>query len=297
MQLFTENGNSSEKTMKIKHFDIRHKAITWHQYSRGNAYPSSTATHLERERFQTNAKGMLSEREFEVDCFLSILQEIKEKRITLVELGTGWGEWCLALAGVVTHKIIPIEAKEYSCLAIEGNPFYCECMNKNFTKQGVNCIVENAAVSDHNGYCGFDIQNANGSIAFSKVGNSALLGLCFGALSALRKKTFEVPQYKLGTVLNMHQLKHIDILHMDIQGSEVKVIEGGFSYINANTIDYMLIGTHSEEAHAELEFLLKNRYELVVNALPGKSYSYNGLQLAKFRRGQDGLQIYKRRGL
>ena len=283
--------------MKIKHFDIKRNGITWHQCSRGNAYSLSTATQLETERFQANARGILSEREFEVDCFLSILQEIKNKKIVLVELGAGWGEWCLALAGVITHKIIPITATKYSCLAVEGNPFYCQAMKENFARQEINCEVENGAISNHDGNCKFDILNTDGAIAFDKVGSSAILGLCFGTLSAMRKKIIEVPRYRLGTVLGKHQLKHIDILHMDIQGSEVKAIEGGLSFVNRNTIDYIMIGTHSKTTNSKLKYLLRNRYELVINALPGKPFSCNGTPFVDFRKGQDGLQIYRRRNL
>jgi len=283
--------------MKIKHFEIQHKNLSWHQYSRGKAYSVSIATQLETERFQANAKGVLSEREFEVDCFLSILQSINKKKITLVELGAGWGEWCLALAGVIDHKIVPMETREYYCLAVEGNPLYCQESQENFKQQGINCKVLNAAVSDHNGNCKFDIDNVSGAIAFSKVSGSMLLGTCFGILSMLQKKTIAVPQYRLATILNMYHLNHIDILHVDIQGNEVKVIKGGLHAINTKTIDYILIGTHSKAIHTELEYLLRNRYELVVNAFPGKPYTFNGLPSIDFKKGQDGLQLYHRRGL
>jgi len=283
--------------MKIEHFNIQHKAMSWHQYSRGKAYHISTATQLETQRFWASNSKVLSEREFEVDCFLSILKNIKRKSIVLVELGAGWGEWCLSLAGVVDRKIISMSATKYRCVAVEGNPIYCSNMKDNFSQQGISCVVINAAVSNHNGSCKFSTYNTDGTIAFSQIGGSVLHGLGTGILSTILNKNITVPQYTLKQILDMCQLKHIDILHMDIQGNEVKVIENWIGITREKAIDYMLIGTHGKDINSRLEHLLVKEYDLIINAYPGEYFMRTGIPAVKFLKGQDGLQLYQRKGL
>jgi hypothetical protein len=92
--------------MIIKHFEINPPEIDvpedckpcWYGLYRLKACYSDMAW----KRFKDAEKlshemGYMGERELEVDLFLSILQDIKSRSVTFVELGAGYADWCLAI--------------------------------------------------------------------------------------------------------------------------------------------------------------------------------------------------------
>jgi len=105
--------------MKIKHFDIQtpKSSPRW-----GNDWLQMWHGNHRLAKCWDDKLTNTSERDFEIDCFLSILAEIKKDSVRMFELGAGYGEWCLALDGVLKHKLIQTQIKSYRCLAIEAEP-------------------------------------------------------------------------------------------------------------------------------------------------------------------------------
>ncbi len=91
----------------------------WYGYHRMTRCWSNEMRQQFKEQSElTISKGEIIESQFERECFLSILADIKKQHVNMFELGAGWGEWCLALAGVIDHKIISIQPVSYRCLAV-----------------------------------------------------------------------------------------------------------------------------------------------------------------------------------
>lgn len=66
------------------------------------------------------------------------------------------------------------------------------------------------------------------------------------------KGDFEVDKF-----MAERDLKHLDILHSDIQGYEVDMLDGATKLLSDQSADYIFISTHSEDIHSEVISCLK----------------------------------------
>lgn len=278
--------------MDIKHYKItKPKRIisatngwrqAWHGY-----YRLSEVTQMEIE-------ATSQERTLEVDCLLSIIEDISNRgkqHIKLIELGAGWGETCMALAGAIDFKLIPHNIKSYSYLAIEAEPYYCELIEKHFLTNDLPLKVLHAAVSDKVGSCRFNQFTSSatyygqGMTFGGNFGGSRLKTMALAGYHLLRGKTVKVPMVTVDILLD----RHIDIIQVDVQGAEDKVIEGAREGIEHGRIDYWIIGTHHVRLNQKCRQMLEPWYDCIVDVMPSKEKRM-GLK-------QDGAQLYKRKGL
>jgi len=82
--------------------------------------------------------------------------------------------------------------------------------------------------------------------------------------------------------LKSQQIDHLSVLHSDIQGFEVKMLQGATSSLMENKIDYIFISTHSNALHDECIHYLKTlQYIILCDANLDESYSWDGLIVAK----------------
>ena len=78
------------------------------------------------------------------------------------------------------------------------------------------------------------------------------------------------------------KLSHIDILHADIQGAELSMLQGARSLLSESRIDFIFLSTHSNSLHyACLDFLTKFGYVVLCSADCDQTYSYDGLLVVK----------------
>lgn len=97
-----------------------------------------------------------------------------------------------------------------------------------------------------------------------------------------------IPTYTVDQLVRKHKLGHIHILHSDIQGFELKMLEGCRESLERQSIDYFFISTHSNELHQNCIDKLKSvGYHIVCDANLNESYSVDGLIVAK-RSGAKG---------
>lgn len=233
------------------------------------------------------------ERTNEVDCLLSIVNDISKKgktHINLIELGAGWGETCLALAGVVDFKLTPHNIKTYDYLAVEAEPHYAWLVREHFRVNKLPMNLLEAAISDKVGWCKFNLRTTPNNefgqgITFGNFAGSRLKTLALAGYHLLKRKTMKIRTTTLDKIID----KHVDMIQCDVQGVEDRVIKGAMNSIKQGKIDYWLIGTHSEKLNRECKELLIPYYYCVLNTLPSKEKQ---LGLC-----QDGLQLFKRRGL
>ncbi len=225
-------------------------------------------------------RGCLSEREVEIQIFLNMLHDMEDDTVQMFELGAGRGDWCLALAGVVDHQIIPLIPKSYRCLALEGEPYHYAWTRQHFEAQKINGVAVHGAISDK-----------NGSIRFraSKAPDES-----YGQGIDLEKGNIEVPAYTIDTLMEQHGFDHLTCIHMDVQGAELDALKGGEKALREGRIDYLQIGTHGgDPLDEEMIKFLGPDYEVLfrVPAAVGQVDTFFGP--AWFPK--DGIMLVRRR--
>jgi FkbM family methyltransferase len=294
--------------MKIQHYVITPPPTTppektgwepaWHGYFEMTkcVSPEWGAALAENDRL-TVKDGMMPENDFERDCFLSILADIKKDHVDMFELGAGWGRICLGLAGAIDHKLIPMVPKSYKCLGIEGEPTHFQWLSEHFTKQKINGVAVQGAVGRKNGYCSFDVSESASSCygqavtpLVSRRGIPSLANI----RRFLRKKTSKIPMFTVDRLMKDHQFSHVDIIDMDVQGAEFDVVRGASESIKNNMIDYWLIGTHAPKLNDALADFLSAKFDLIVNLYPAAIGRVEGFAPVSCH---DGIQLYKRKGM
>jgi hypothetical protein len=94
-------------------------------------------------------------------------------------------------------------------------------------------------------------------------------------------------------------LQRLDILHADIQGYEVEMIEGCCASLNDCSIDYLFISTHSQDMHWSIVSSLRDRmYRVEVSSdFDNDTTSYDGFVFASSPRAKrvfNGLTVIGR---
>lgn len=89
-----------------------------------------------------------------------------------------------------------------------------------------------------------------------------------------------------------HGIEHLDVLHSDIQGHELAMLDGAQQMLSEGRADYVFISTHSNDLHAEcLRRLTSVGYIIMADADLNQSYSVDGIIFAKHRAIRDPLSI------
>ena len=95
-----------------------------------------------------------------------------------------------------------------------------------------------------------------------------------------------------------HNIEFLDILHSDIQGYELEMLEGSQKMLSENRIGYAFISTHSNELHdACRDHLLGFEFEEVASANLDESWSWDGILVMKapHYEGLNHVEITKRK--
>ena len=106
-----------------------------------------------------------------------------------------------------------------------------------------------------------------------------------------------VPVFSVDELMLHYQIPFLDILHADIQGYELQMLEGSMQSLQQNKIRYIFISTHSNQLHRQcISVLQSNGYTVVCEADMDASYSYDGLIVARHAamEGMNACIISKR---
>src|SRR6185295_4394265 len=77
-------------------------------------------------------------------------------------------------------------------------------------------------------------------------------------------KPASIPYYSVDHLIKKHGIQHLNILHSDIQGFELKMLEGCEDALSSGKIDYFFISTHSHSLHnACMSKLKSHAYEIL----------------------------------
>lgn len=89
-----------------------------------------------------------------------------------------------------------------------------------------------------------------------------------------------VPSFSIDEFIKQENIDHIHLLHSDIQGHELELLEG--SNNSFDKIDYMFISTHSNELHTKcLDFITKKGFIILCEHNLDQAYAADGLIVAK----------------
>jgi hypothetical protein len=80
-----------------------------------------------------------------------------------------------------------------------------------------------------------------------------------------------------------HKIDQVAILHSDIQGFEVEMLEGARATLSAGKVAFCFISTHGVELHRECETQLRRfGFDVLASIAPPESYSIDGLIVARW---------------
>ncbi len=81
-----------------------------------------------------------------------------------------------------------------------------------------------------------------------------------------------------------HGIDRLDILHSDIQGHELLMLEGASRMLSGGKVDYVFISTHSNSLHADcIKSLESAGYVVLAQADLNETFSHDGLIVAKHK--------------
>jgi hypothetical protein len=102
-------------------------------------------------------------------------------------------------------------------------------------------------------------------------------------------------EFEVDIFIQENHINSLDILHCDIQGLELEMLERTHSTLNQNKVDYIFISTHSESIHNDVcNFLIENNYVIEVSSnFEDHTTSYDGFVLASNPETRRVFQNFK----
>lgn len=86
---------------------------------------------------------------------------------------------------------------------------------------------------------------------------------------------------KIDNFLEEKNIKKINILHSDIQGYELEMLNGSNNAFNNLLIDYVFLSTHSQDLHYScLKWLKEKNYKIIISCDLEETTSYDGIIIA-----------------
>lgn len=292
--------------MNIRHFDIKTPKVKapgedgWEQLPLGYYWMTKCMAADRRLRddelySKIRAAGNMRAGNFQQDCLLSILADIKRDEVNIFELGAGWGRICLNIAGAIDFKVTQCTPKTYHCLAVEAEPIHYEWLKEHFEAQNINGTAVFGTVSNKNGSSHFDA-SSRPDYQYGQAMSPFMSRIGIPSIQNLRKiitgKTVKVPTYTLDRLVQEYGFNHVDIVQMDVQGAEYDVIKGAANSIKECMIDYFLINIHLEKYSNMLPVLLSDKYNLIIDL---KRASLGIVEGFPPIHCNDGIQLYKRK--
>jgi Methyltransferase FkbM domain len=185
-----------------------------------------------------------------------------EGRFCIAELGAGWGPW-VGLGGVLARNR---GIAEIELIGVEALPARFALLEKHLhtnglrpldgdrtVRDGVSCRLFNGAATVTRSEVFFpDVGIIDMGSAVSETGDDR-------DYRGRRVRNLRVQGYPLDEILGSSR---IDLLHIDVQGSEVALVEANLDLI-ARQVDAMMIGTHSRVIEGALiDLLYRNGWQL-----------------------------------
>ena len=284
--------------MEIQHYNIKQTSnstkVGWHQCWHGlsrleecNALKTAELHRTIKE--EAHRLGCLSWIEFEVDILLSLITRIKTLGMTMIELGAGYGEWCIASTGVVRNNLVPTEVKSIKCYAVEAEPTHAKWTRQHFNELKLEGKVFECAISGENGICQFTLEDDPSYYYGQSMVHSG--GIIQAINKLIKKRRIHVHEQTLDTLISDMGLLGTVIVIMDVQDAEIEVLKGAENTIKNKLVDYWIIATHNKRYHQQLQNLLIPHYSLEIDMKPYTIAKYKDIKVKVW----DGIQIYSKK--
>jgi FkbM family methyltransferase len=111
-------------------------------------------------------------------------------------------------------------------------------------------------------------------------------------------KILEIPSITLDGLIKRKKISHVDLLHVDVQGWELKMLQGSINSIKKNKIRFIFISTHHHTISHDplihqkcLKFIKKHGGYIVSEHSIYESYSGDGLIVASFDRKDCNFKV------
>lgn len=183
--------------------------------------------------------------------FYEVLRHVPD-RATMIECGAFWAYYSLwFMHGHLVRR----------CYLIEPVP----------TKR---------AVGQHN----FGLNGMEGEFTAAFLGSSYQPEAVFVDHDGSR---YEVPRISIDWFMEERSIPHVDVLHSDIQGAEVDMLEGARAALAARRIGYLFISTHGDTHRPCVELLRAAGYAVQVQHTMDESCSVDGLIFARSAEAAD----------
>lgn len=213
--------------------------------------------------------------------WIGLLKSVRSARgkFVAMELGAGWGPWIVA--GAVAARNIGF--RNISLMAVEGDPGHFAFLRQHLIDNGLNPdqhTLLQAAAGAKPGRARWPRVEPRNSYGTRPV---------FGA-EAHPSQTLDVPVLSITDLL--HQQARWDLVHIDVQGSEVALCEAGLSTLNERA-HWLVIGTHSRLTDGLLISLLTGAGWVLENEKPAIfDFRPNAPCLESLTR-IDGTQVWR----
>jgi FkbM family methyltransferase len=254
----------------------------WKRYWNGNfssvEFRSDIHVSMATATHQTTI-DCIDEGAFEDCCILSILKDIKKEEITFLELGAGWGAQTADIDGIIKNRLIDTPIKKVDCYAVEAEPFHYKWLQQMIWYNRISATTLFGAADEKCGFVHFLAKCPSGDSYGQSVNDCGNL---------------EVPSFSVDYIIEMFKINCVDIIHMDVQGNEVKVLKGAEKSINESKIDYIMIGTHKDDYNEIIRNMLP-QYECVVDFAHVSGFHTLGGFPKPINIPQDGIQVFKRK--
>ena len=167
------------------------------------------------------------------------LRSVLEARdsLTVIELGAGWAPWLVAMHHAARLRGI----ERFDLTGVEGSADHAAFMRDHFISNGLDPDAHrllHAVVGAEDGEAHFPRLH----VAADDYGANAVFDPSEGEAALTRGELETVRCIALNTLLA--DKTRVDLLHIDIQGHEVVVIESALDALNAR-VRRMVVGTHS----------------------------------------------------
>ncbi len=221
--------------------------------------------------------GSISNHTSEIEIFSNILNNIDNKNNPIMmEIGSFWAVWSLFFRQKFPNgKNILVElGKRQLYVGVRNflnNNFDCEYYHGGFNIESSGTFINKMGDIEYNPILDTGI-NIDELIL-----NDSELNLKFKDLNLTGGNV------DFNKIYRDNKLDIIDLLHMDIQGSELSLIKDLIEYINNRKILNIVIATHSHQIHQEITNILNtSNYEIIINedygSVGGDGYIYSKIK-------------------
>lgn len=253
--------------LQVSNPDNRNWTQTWYGLPRLTECKSIVANNrADKDIDKAHNSGVLYEREYEIECFKKIVSYIQSKEAVFMEVGAGYGEWCLAFQGVLKNKLVETKVQEVRCYAVEAEPQHFRWCTDHFLTHNLLGNVIYGAVSDKNGKAKFSIDQHPADCYGQSItrGN----GIIRTIGNIIKRDSIVVPTYTIDTIFLNYDINHVDLMHIDIQGAEYRILKGMKRALDLKRIDVFMIGTHNPKWNDKIIDALEADYKVLLNIKP-----------------------------